>query len=442
MNRWTIKKKLTVLITLALVVSVGFFTLCYYMGKRIVFKQTMRGINERDVEKLNQYIEQKEVKAGDSEALMYWCRKIGEMDIEVFLNEQLVFSSVFDLSKRDYTIAETGRDKEKAVRVRFADGEADVLFYKLRGLQIKMIMIGVMLALLLFYSIVVIGIRREVDYIHTINEEIHILEGGDLTREITIKGSSEITTLAESVDEFRKSLQAQLSTIERLESSNRLMAAEIAHDLRTPLTSLIMYLDFAEGEIRGKEPQAEEYLGKAREKSVRLKNLLDQNFDYVTMKGAITKQKQEVPAYDALSGYLGDILIYLEGEGFHVRSDVSYGNGSIVIQREGIGRVFSNLLSNITKYARRDTEVFICCKEKENCVEIRFVNSVRIFEEGKPESTGFGNRIIKRLMEEMDGEYTAEETDGIYTTELRFLKVADSGGRGGETAPLRGAIGK
>ena len=125
-----------------------------------------------------------------------------------------------------------------------------------------------------------------------------------------------------------------------------------------------------------------------------------------------------------------------------MRSDVSYGNGSIVIQREGIGRVFSNLLSNITKYARRDTEVFICCKEKENCVEIRFVNSVRIFEEGKPESTGFGNRIIKRLMEEMDGEYTAEETDGIYTTELRFLKVADSGGRGGETAPLRGAIGK
>ena len=55
-----------------------------------------------------------------------------------------------------------------------------------------------------------------------------------------------------TVDEFRKTMQDQLRTIEHLEKSNRLMSAEIAHDLRTPLTSLIMYLDFAQKEIEGK----------------------------------------------------------------------------------------------------------------------------------------------------------------------------------------------
>lgn len=427
MNRWTIKKKLTILITFALVVAVSFFALCYYLGRHIVNEQTRRGVDGRVVEKFERYVEDNNVKSTDSEALMYWSRRIEKIGIEVFANEQLVFSSVFDLSKTDYTIVETGRDKEKAIRIRFADGEADVLFYKFHGLLPKILLIGATLSLLLFFGIVVIGIRRDVDYIHTINEEIHVLEGGDLTKEITIKGSSEITTLAESVDEFRKSLQVQLSTIERLESSNRQMAAEIAHDLRTPLTSLIMYLDFAQGEIRGKEPQAEEYLDKAREKSLRLKNLIDQNFDYVTMKGYITKENHAVPAYDVLSGYISDSLTYLEGEGFHVHSDVSYGNGSIVIQREGIGRVFSNAISNISKYAKRDAEVFICCKEREDYVEVRFENAVRVFEEGKPESTGFGFRIIKRLMEEMDGEYIAEETDGLYMTELHFHKVPDSG---------------
>ena len=426
MNRWTIKKKLTVLITLALVVAVSFFALCYYLGRHIVNEQRKHGVDERVVEKLRQYVEENDVKTTDSEALMYWSRKIGETGIEVFADEQLVFSSVFDMSKRDYTIVETGRDKEMAIKVRFADREADVLFYKFRGLFTQILLIGAMLSLLLFFGIVVIGIRREVDYIHTINEEIHIMEGGDLTREITIKGSSEITTLAESVNDFLESLQAQLSTIERLENSNRQMAAEIAHDLRTPLTSLMMYLDFAQGEIRGKEPQAEEYLSKAREKSVRLKSLIDQNFDYVTMRGYFTKEKQIVPAYDVLSGYIGDILTYLEGEGFHVLSDVNYGNACIIIQREGIGRVFSNIVSNITKYAGRDAEVFICCKEKEEYVEIRFVNAVRVFDEGKPESTGFGYRIIRRLMEEMDGEYIVREADGFYTTELRFLKASDN----------------
>ncbi len=429
MNRWTIKKKLTVLITIALIVAVSFFALCYYVGRHIVYQQARRGVDERVVEKLRLYVEENNVKTTDSEALMYWSRKIGETGIEVFADEQLVFSSVFDMSERDYTIVETARDKERAISVRFADRAADVLFYKLRGVFAQILLIGAMLSLFLFFGITVIGIRREVDYIHTINEEIHILEGGDLTREITIEGSSEITTLAESVNEFRKSLQAQLSTIERLENSNRQMAAEIAHDLRTPLTSLMMYLDFAQGEIRGKEPQAEEYLSKAREKSVRLKSLIDQNFDCVTMKGYFTIEKQAVPAYDVLSGYIGDILTYLEGEGFHVRSDVSYGNSSIVIQREGIGRVFSNIVSNITKYANRDAEVFISCKESEEYVEIRFVNTVRVFEEGKPESTGFGYRIIKRLMEEMDGEYIAKEADGVYTTDLRFVKGPNAGVR-------------
>ena len=84
--------------------------------------------------------------------------------------------------------------------------------------------------------------------------------------------------LAESVNEFRKSMLEQMAMIEQLERSSRLTLAEIAHDLRTPLTSLIMYLDFAQKEIEGRETTAELYLARAREKSARLKNLLDQNY--------------------------------------------------------------------------------------------------------------------------------------------------------------------
>ena len=75
------------------------------------------------------------------------------------------------------------------------------------------------------------------------------------------------------------------------------------------------------------------------------------------------------------------------------------------------------------KYAARDSEVFICCEEEEKYMRIRVVNRIRVFEEGKPESTGFGSRIIRRLLEEMDGEYSAEESGGTYTTTLRFLKA-------------------
>ena len=298
-------KKLSVLITIALIVAVSFFAVYYHFGSKMVYEQAERGIDRKKLSSFSRYIQDNDVSTKDADILRQWCRKTGKVGIEVFVEEELVYSSFIDVNRIHNRISESGRDKERAVRITFADTEAEVVFYELYGRFGRMVVTDLILSLILFFGIVVSGIRREVAYIHKINEEIHVLEGGDLTKEITIKGSSEITTLAESVDEFRKSMMNQLATIEQLEKSNRRMAAEIAHDMRTPLTSLIMYLDFAQSEIQGKEPQAEEYLNKVREKSVRLKDLMDQNFDYITMKDYFLKEKQEVQAYDPRRLYRG-----------------------------------------------------------------------------------------------------------------------------------------
>ena len=119
------------------------------------------------------------------------------------------------------------------------------------------------------------------------------------------------------------------------------------------------------------------------------------------------------------------MILNLETEGFNVRSDISFRKCSILIQRDAVARVLGNLMTNILKYADRDGEVCICGREKDKYLEIRITNDVRIFDEGKPESTGFGARIVKRLIEEMDGEYSTCEKDGKYTTVLRFLKARD-----------------
>ena len=284
----------------------------------------------------------------------------------------------------------------------------------------------VLAAIVLFFIIIMTGIRREVEYVKRLNDEIHALEGGDLTKEITVRGSDEVAMLAESIDEFRKSMKNQLSTIERLEKTNRMTSAEIAHDLRTPLTSLMMYLDFGLSEVHGKEPQAEEYLTKAKEKAIRLKNLLEENFSYTTMTDFFMKEKQEVQAEVVLSGFINDFVINLESRGFHVLQDIRFGQSSILLQRDALGRIFGNLATNIFKYAEEEGDIYICGRDKETHVELRIENTIRVFEGEKPHSTGFGSRIVKRLMEEMDGEYCVEETEGRYTTILRFMKAEKS----------------
>ena len=60
---------------------------------------------------------------------------------------------------------------------------------------------------------------------------------------------------------------------------------------------------------------AELYLARAREKSARLKNLLDPNYSYTTMQDYFQMEKTEEPAYEVLRGFLGDINSGLEREG-------------------------------------------------------------------------------------------------------------------------------
>ena len=287
----------------------------------------------------------------------------------------------------------------------------------------RMIGAVAMAAFLLFLLVIIIWLKNTVDYIKTLNNEIHALEGGDLTREITVSGDGELMTLSESIDDFRKSMKAQLDTIEELEKSNRLMTAEIAHDMRTPLTALIMYLDFAPSELGDREPQAVEYVTKARERSVRLKTLMDENFTYTTPLESSPAQIQKLQAYEVLSNFLRDMMTYLENEGFSVRVDVVYGHSSVLVRREAVGRVFSNLTSNIMKYAKKDSEILMNVRDEGTQIAVRISNEVRCFEGERPESTGLGERIVKRLMEEMNGEYFAEETDGKYTAILRFAKA-------------------
>ena len=422
MNRNTSMRSFAGLIAIALIASVCFFFLSFNISNFIIEKISDAKTDEKIVSELETYVRENRLGPDSRKALWSWCRK-GEVDIEVFVDGHLVFSSIFDVEHKQYNMEESEQEKAKARQVRFGDARADVVFYPYYHMYGKTKAAEIIAAILLFFAIVFFGIRKMIKYIHLINEEIHVLEGGDLTKEITVKGNDEITMLAESVNEFRKSMLNQMAMIEQLERNSRLTLAEIAHDLRTPLTSLIMYLDFAQKEIEGRETTAELYLARAREKSARLKNLLDQNYSYTTMQDYFQMEKTEEPAYEVLRGFLGDINSGLEREGFFVRSEISFGHSRILVQRDAVGRVFGNLMTNIIKYASKEDEVLVCCRERDKYVEVTAVNKVRVFEGEKPESTGFGSRISKRLMEEMNGDYSAEESGGTFTTTLRFLKT-------------------
>ena len=424
LSRWTIMKKLVLLILFAFLVSVSVLAIAITVTSHVITsREWVLHSDEKIRANLEQYIEKENLRTDDFAELAAWCGSNRGLDMEVFVDGILVFSSFADLGELQTLVRETELDQKMSTPVKFADTTADVLLYDYLYIYENAVVVEVLAAVALFIIIILTGIRKGVDYVKRLNDEIHTLEGGDLTKEITVRGSDEIALLAESIDEFRKSMKNQLNTIERLEKTNRMTLAEIAHDLRTPLTSLMMYLDFALSEVHGSEPQAEEYLIKAKEKSIRLKNLLDENYSYTTMTDYFLEEKQEVQAEAVLTGFINDFAVNLESRGFHVISDLSFGQSGVLLQRDALGRIFGNLATNIFKYAEEEGDVYICGRDQGTHVEVRIENAIRVFEGEKPPSTGFGSRIVKRLMEEMNGEYYSEEMEGRYMTILRFLKA-------------------
>ena len=127
MNRRSIMRKFAGLIAIAFIASVCFFFLSYNISNFIIEKISDAKTDEKIVSELETYVRENRLGPDSRKALWRWCRK-GEVDIEVFVDGHLVFSSIFDVEDRQYNMEESERDKEKARRVQFGDVQRTLFF--------------------------------------------------------------------------------------------------------------------------------------------------------------------------------------------------------------------------------------------------------------------------------------------------------------------------
>lgn len=85
-------------------------------------------------------------------------------------------------------------------------------------------------------------------YILQLKDEIEILEGGSLDYPITIKGKDELAALAKGLDNMRKSFAGLIDQEGKMVQENQRIITEMSHDLRTPVTSIILYTEILKRE--------------------------------------------------------------------------------------------------------------------------------------------------------------------------------------------------
>jgi signal transduction histidine kinase len=193
----------------------------------------------------------------------------------------------------------------------------------------------------------------------------------------------------------------------------------MSHDVRTPLTVLLGYLDLIEMQNEGQI--SDEYIASCRENAMRLKNLSDDMFSYFLVFGKSESDVNlsRVGARVLVEHIISEYTLLLSENGYTIVTSGDVPDVSIDIEERYFRRVIDNIFSNIMKYADIGSPVVLGAKCEDGRLTFYCENKRRT-DKDIPESNGIGLRTCAKMMEEMGGGLSYDEVDGRFTVSITF----------------------
>ena len=218
------------------------------------------------------------------------------------------------------------------------------------------------------------------------------------------------------------------------ERSLRQQIANVSHDLRTPLTSILGYLQLLE-DPKLPEGERREYLAVVESRAKALQSLITGFYDLSRLEGGEYPLEQEpVNLYTSLSGLLAAFYNDFTDRNFDMTVELAEHLPPVQADNGGVLRVFTNLIRNALDHGRGKMTVRLW-QEGERVVSL-FANETdeltaedlphifdRFFTSDKMRTgrnTGLGLAIVKTLAEQMGCQLTAELTDGMFAIRVQW----------------------
>ena len=375
------------------------------------------------IQELKHYIEEEHLSATDTPRLDEWFQKKHLSHFTVSRENSLIYDSAYS------DVMSLGQARADFLNynwmyfhtVTFADGDADVYIYADYDTKFYLLlwMLDTFVSICLWILIFTIGVRKEVAYIQQLSQSVQKIELGSMDCEVMVKGKDELGRLAIGLDRMRLALIEKEHNEQIMKAAQDKLVLGMAHDLRTPLTGLMTFLDISRKQNRQEDTIS--YLDKSYDKALQIRSLSDQMFDFFL----INSEKQihlEEPesAESALGDYLSELCALLQMDGFSVSIEhLSWEPIQIQICTDYMGRIMDNLVSNIKKYADRSAPVELSSAYSDSEICITLKNMI-----AEPEhfvhGTGIGTKNIKSMMEQMHGSCKIDISSEQYIISLSF----------------------
>lgn len=283
-------------------------------------------------------------------------------------------------------------------------------------------------------------VRRVKKEISEISDALEDIKNGNGNRRILAETHELIAPLAYAINDIILSYEKRLSACHQTDETNRQLMTSLSHDVRTPLTTLIGYLDAAhKGIVDGKE--RDEYIETARRKAHDLKEYIDVLFDWFRLgSNEFSMNIAEIDLTELTRNILIDWIPIFEDTQVDFTIDIPEQPFRVQIDPDGYMRILNNLIQNVISHSLADKIEIALSEQNRNIKILLSDNGIGIGKEdlkhifdrlykcdkGRSEKgSGLGLSIVHELVEKLNGTITADSTPGKGTIFTLFFPLID-----------------
>lgn len=299
------------------------------------------------------------------------------------------------------------------------------------------IFFAILYSLFLFYVINKRNKRIKADYA-TLSDIIEQLAHGSLKQDINMYLGA-FNSLKPALQNLQNNFHNAVEQEVRSQNMKTELITNVSHDLKTPLTSIISYIDLLKKDDLSKEDH-DKYITTLEASSNRLKHLIEDLFEVSKANSRnITLNYMKLDIVSLLHQVQLDYENIFQQHNLNLRNSFSSDKIFLTLDSQKTYRIFDNLFSNISKYSLNGTRVYIHVQEAVNHVDIAIKNIsavepdfdseniterfVRGDKSRNTEGSGLGLAIAKSFTELQNGTMEIELEADLFKVLIRFPKI-------------------
>ena len=241
--------------------------------------------------------------------------------------------------------------------------------------DVVVILMYVLFGILVFTVTFMILQEKSLRYITKISDAMQNISEGDLNVTVEVEGDDEFSSMAANLNKMVEDLKELMDKERESERTKNELITNVAHDLRTPLTSIIGYLELLSGDVKLEPEIQKKYINIAYVKTKRLEKLIEDLFGFTKMNyGKLSMHVGQVDVVKLLSQLLEEFYPSFVDKNLsyelqsNVPVKVSTADGNL------LARLFDNLINNAIKYGADGKRIMVKLHADDEIVTVSVIN--------------------------------------------------------------------